>query len=87
MLGIYKAIIAGNKIRWIEQPPAEINDNSEIQVEVVIKSNPDENMSRGEAMYQSLRKLSACGGLLSNIDDPVAWQREIRTDRKIIQPE
>ncbi len=64
-----------------------MNNNTEIQVEVVIKSKPDENMSRGEAMYKSLRKLSECNGILSNIDDPVEWQREIRTDRKIIQPE
>jgi len=76
----YQAVITGNTIRWIVPPPVELEEGKEISVEVTIKSE-----DRGNAMYNALSKLSKIKGVLSAIENPSEWQREIRKDKELIR--
>lgn len=45
----------------------------------------DEELSdeeRSEKLYQLMKEMAASGGIES-IQDPVAWQREVREDKKL----
>ena len=47
----------------------------------IVTENEDERRRRGQQMAKILQKIADTGG--TNIDDPVAWQREIRRDRPL----
>jgi len=79
----YQAVITGNTIRWIVPPPVELEDGKEISVEVTIKSDERTSAERGTAMYNALSELSKVKGVLSTIENPSEWQREIRKDNEL----
>ncbi|MCK9426470.1 MAG: hypothetical protein M0Q21_10565 [Ignavibacteriaceae bacterium] len=81
----YQAVITGNTIRWMVPPPVELEEGKEISVEVTIKSEDKTSMDRGNAMYNALSKLSKIKGVLSAIENPSEWQREIRKDKELIR--
>lgn len=76
----YRAILKGDRLEWIEQPP--VNLNPEQPVEVTILDEPDQTADRGKRMAEALEKLAASDAF-SEISDPVEWQREIRKDRPL----
>ena len=47
----------------------------------IVSETEDERRQRGQQMAKILQKIADTGG--TNIDDPVAWQREIRRDRPL----
>lgn len=73
----YQAVITGNTIRWIVPSPVELEEGKEIAVEVTIKPDDKTSMDRGNAIYNALSKLSQIKGVLSSIENPSEWQREI----------
>lgn len=85
MQTIYRAVINGNIIRWIASPPIELEDGKEISVEVTIKSDEKTSIDRGTSMYNALSKLSKIKGVLSAIENPSEWQKEIRQDKELIR--
>lgn len=83
MSEIYQAMITGNTIRWIVPPPKEIESGKEIPVEITIKIDEKKNLARGIAMYNALSNISKLKGVLSSVENPTEWQKEIRKDRTL----
>ncbi|HAB54340.1 MAG: hypothetical protein A2315_16495 [Ignavibacteria bacterium RIFOXYB2_FULL_35_12] len=79
----YQAIITGNTIRWLVPPPKEIETGKEISVEITVKTSDKKNLARGIAMYNSLKNLSKLKGVISSVENPAEWQREMRKDRTL----
>ncbi len=76
----YKAKLKDGHVEWgVVRPPASLN-GSDLVVTVAKPALP--KGERGRRMAEALRKIAASGGIKS-IPDPVAWQREIRKDRKL----
>ena len=83
MVRTYKALLRGNSLEWIGEAP-ERSEDYPITVEVTVleKSYPAEARSRGDEMAAILEKLAESGAV-SEITDPVAWQRDLRQDRPL----
>ena len=83
MVRLYKALLRGNSLEWIGEAP-ERSDDYPITVEVTVleESYPAEARSRGDEMAAILEKLSESEAV-SEITDPVAWQRDLRQDRPL----
>ena len=73
---IYQAVLKGNLIEWQGQVPT-LNEPMRIQVTFVEDSMDAPAPQQKLAMLDALDSLAA-GGTFTKIDDPVAWQREIR---------
>jgi hypothetical protein len=85
MQSVYRAILHGNHLEWSGEEPKCSRSESGVEVFVTIpdaEGSPDEERSRGAAMAAALERLAQAGGVQS-INDPVEWQREIRTDRPL----
>jgi hypothetical protein len=83
MVRTYKALLRGNSLEWIGEAP-ERSEDYPITVEVTVleESYPAEARSRGDEMAAILEKLSETEAV-SDITDPVAWQRDLRQDRPL----
>jgi len=85
MLATYKAVLKGNRLEWSGGAPVLPSPREAISVHVTILN--DQNASsketdQGKRMVAALEKLAAMQAL-TEITDPVAWQREIRRDRAL----
>ncbi len=82
----YRAVLKGNRLEWREEIPPEIAGEREVPVDVTILRDERFSVSRagntGERMAAALEKLAASQAVTS-IEDPVAWQREVRRDRPL----
>jgi hypothetical protein len=83
----YQAILKGGQLEWVGDAP-EYDRNLPLNVQVVVSSAslPSNEPSRGQKMAAILAEL-ANRGAVSEIKDPVAWQREIRKDRPLPERE
>ncbi len=79
MLRTYKAVLRDNQVEWLEQPP-EKADAVEVYITVLEEPAPEPPPRRGRLMAEVLAEL-ASRGTLAEITDPVAWQRELRSER------
>jgi len=79
MLRTYKAILHGDQVEWLEQPPEK---SRPVQVHITVLEEPmaEPARERGRAMAEALAAL-AQRGTFAEITDPVAWQRELRAER------
>jgi hypothetical protein len=79
MLRTYKAILHGDQVEWLEQPPEK---SRPVQVHITVLEEPtaQPTRERGRVMAAALAAL-AQRGTFAEITDPVAWQRELRADR------
>lgn len=79
MLRTYKAILHGDQVEWLEQPPEK---SRPVQVHITVLEEPAAELTheRGRVMAEALLAL-AQRGTFADITDPVAWQRELRTER------
>ena len=79
MLRTYKAILHGDQVEWLEQPPEQ---SRPVQVHITVLEEPtaQPTRERGRAMAAALAAL-AQRGTFAEVTDPVAWQRELRADR------
>lgn len=79
-LRTYEAVLKGDRLAWAgDAPDAE----QEMRVHVTVLDAapaPEIDRASGRAMADALRK-AAVAGAYRDIEDPVAWQREIRKDR------
>jgi hypothetical protein len=80
MVRTYKALLRGNSLQWIGEAP-ERSEDYPIAVEVTVREEeyPAEAHSRGKEMAVILEKLAESGAV-SDITDPMAWQRDQRQD-------
>ena len=78
MVDTYRAVLKGNHIEWLGQPP-EYEAKREVHVEVTFldKLTASSDASRGQEMGAALEQIAATGGV-SGIQDPVSWQRRVR---------
>ena len=80
----YDAIMRGDTLEWTGARPVGLPQDEAIAVEVVLKTvqslDAEEERKRrlGEAL-DSVVKLNP----FRDMDDPVAWQREMRVDRSL----
>lgn len=77
----YKAILRGDRVEWLDgAPEAERPLRVEIMVEADSFSDPtEEEIEPVSHLFQALADM----GAFAEIEDPVAWQREIRKDRPL----
>ena len=74
----YTAILHGDRVEWLNGKPEE---NEPVQVQISVLE--DERIpTQGEELARLLGAL-ADKGTFSDIEDPVAWQREQRKDRQL----
>lgn len=81
MLRTYKAILHDNQIEWLEQPP-EKSGTVQVYITVLDEPVPEPLPNRGREMAEALAEL-ARRGTFADITDPVAWQREVRSERAL----
>jgi hypothetical protein len=81
MLLAYPALLKGNRLVWTEEAPPNVQ-NGGVRVYVIVLPADDEVASRGEQMAAALANLAKMGGVTA-IQDPIAWQRELREDRPL----
>ena len=79
MLRTYKAVLHDNQVEWLEQPP-EKTDAVEVYITVLEEPMPEPPSQRGRLMAEVLAELAG-RGTFAEITDPVAWQRELRSER------
>jgi len=83
MVSTYRALLRGNRLEWLEEAPeSQTNHPLHVQVTILEQGTVAEDLSRGQAMAALLEHLAARGAL-SDITDPVIWQRELRQDRAL----
>ncbi len=82
----YRAVLKGDHLEWRDEVPPEISMERAIPVDVTISRDERFSATRaadaGPRMAAALEKLVASRGGAS-IEDPVAWQREVRRDRPL----
>ncbi len=86
MLNTYRAVLKGSRLEWRGSSPPEVSAEQGIAVEVTVLRDERLSASRaadtGKRMASALEKL-ATSGAVADIKDPVAWQREMRQDRRL----
>lgn len=80
MLQTYEGVLEGDRIRWAAEEAPDTDRPLRVYV-TVIEENTDRE-DRGARMAEALSKLAESGAF-DEIDDPEAWQREIRQDRPL----
>lgn len=78
MLRTYKAVLRGDRVEWIDSPPAPARPTP-VHI-TLLEDEPAELAVRGREMAAALEVLAQSGGL-AGIGDPVSWQREVRQER------
>ncbi|MYC38755.1 MAG: hypothetical protein F4X66_17875 [Chloroflexi bacterium] len=77
----YKAVLHGDRVEWLDGAP-EAEGPVQVYItfsEISVSANPE---LEGRTTFELLQALADMGAF-SEIDDPVAWQREIRKDRPL----
>jgi len=82
MLHTYRATLRGNRLEWWDRPPATLSTDQPVTVQVTILDQPTAPSAAthpGQWMASLLEQLATFHAL-SDITDPVAWEREIRQE-------
>ena len=75
----YKAVLHDNQVEWLEPPP-EKPDAAQVYITFLEEPDSVSPSNRGRLMAEVLAEL-AKRGTFAEIADPVAWQRELRSER------
>ena len=78
----YKGVLHGNRIEWANDAGPKSDLPISVEVTVVDSQNSVDQSERGRKMASVLERLAAAGAF-DTIADPLAWQREQRTDREL----
>ncbi len=83
MLSTYKAVLNNNSLEWFDPIPPRLS-SSKVTVFVTILDELSVKKPKlsGQKSIEILQKIAENGG--PGIDDPVAWQREIRQDNPLL---
>ena len=77
----YKAILHGDRVEWLDGVP-EVDGPLQVYITVTDRSLPADTDLSGKTVFELMQELADMGAF-AEIDDPVAWQREIRKDRPL----
>jgi hypothetical protein len=89
MLQTYKAILRGNRLEWRDSPPAAIPEDRPVAVHVTILDDAapvDTPPNPGQQLAALLEQLAQIHALV-DIADPVTWERDVRSDRPLLDRE
>ncbi|MEM1043680.1 MAG: hypothetical protein AAGI91_13765 [Bacteroidota bacterium] len=75
----YEGTLTGDRIDWHRDAPPE---RGPLPVRVTVLGDEQSAAERGQRMAGALRRLAASEAF-REIEDPAAWQRDIRTDRPL----
>jgi hypothetical protein len=84
MLQTYSAILKNNQLHWTEEEPVTSAEGHALSVLVTIVDEtiqPTTEHHR-QKIVQVLNRLAARNSL-AEINDPVAWQKDLREDRTL----
>jgi hypothetical protein len=82
MLSTYKAVLKNKQVQWLDEIPAQLNRLTVSVYVTVIEELPVKKPELPcQKMVDILQKIADNGG--PGIDNPIAWQREIRQDRPL----
>jgi hypothetical protein len=81
MLESYTGTLRGNTLKWVGTETPSLGLNDEVPVIVTLLEKPSHTAS-GEAMAAAMRAIAAMPNR-TIIEDPSAWQHEIRQDRPL----
>ena len=78
----YKAILHGDRVQWLNGAP---DANEPVEVEITVETNSYGLAGDRDEIAPVSQYLQALAdmGTFDEIEDPVAWQREIRKDRPL----
>jgi hypothetical protein len=83
MLRTYQALLKGNRLEWVGEAPDYEGDRPvSVQVTMAEPEALSNEAACGQQMAAILEKLAERGAV-GEIQDPVAWQRELRQDRPL----
>lgn len=83
MRNTYKAVLRGDRLEWSGDAPDDIHPDQTVAVRVtVLDEDPATLAADGELMTAALEQLAASRSL-SDLTDPVAWERETRRERPL----
>ena len=77
----YKAVLHGDRIEWLDGAP-EIDGPLQVYITISNLPDPEDSQSKGQTVFELFQALADMGAF-DEIEDPVAWQREIRKDRPL----
>ena len=77
----YMAVLYKGRLEWMGTHP-DIDPDRQIEVKIVISEDQAPYLVDNKKAVAALRALAESGAF-SDIEDPVAWQREIRKDRPL----
>lgn len=80
MKQVYRAILHGDRVEWLDSAP-ETDGPVQVYVSIpeVKRSDDPDEIAPVSQYLQALADM----GTFAEIEDPVAWQREIRKDRPL----
>lgn len=79
MLSTYRAILKGDKVVWLDKPPAQL-DGVEVRITLIKEGTQTPLSERSKAVAELLSRLAQLNPF-RDIEDPAQWQREIRQER------
>ena len=79
MKRVYKAVLHGDRVKWLDGAP-DCDEPIQVYVSISeVKRADDDEITPVSQYFQALLDM----GTFDEIEDPVAWQREIRKDRPL----
>ncbi len=80
----YRALLQGNQLTWLEEVPVLLTGETAVPVQVLVNMQEiaETEEDRQKRVLLVLTKLAALHAF-NDVEDPSAWQREIREDRPL----
>lgn len=83
----YRAILVDGRLRWLDEVPDALRHGTgEVWVRVTIEERGEERgrkEEKGEELASLLEEIAESDPF-RDIDDPVEWQRQLRTKRDVV---
>ncbi len=78
----FQALLTGDQLKWNPSRPTKLPQDKPILVNVTVVDDPVSEAPPGAAMSAALEQLARIAPF-ADIDDPVEWQRALRSDRSL----
>ena len=82
MAQTFQALLTGDQLKWNPSRPAKLPRDKPILVNVTVCDDPVSESPPGAAMSAALEQLAQLAPF-ADIDNPVEWQRALRSDRSL----
>ena len=82
MAQTFQALLTGDQLKWNPSRPVKLPQDQPILVNVTVCDDPVSESPAGAAMSAALEKLARLAAF-ADIDNPVEWQRALRSDRSL----